>query len=79
MALDPDPFKIRLRPCVPRYAESMARACYVEDADAVLAYIQCLRPELRPSRRALTQEFFCFDTRNAWDSWSSMYAALPPY
>ncbi len=77
MILEPDDKKIRLRPHMVDYEQSMAQACYIEEAKDVLSYIHCYQPELRPQMRDIAQRYFGPDTRNGWRSWLISLRATP--
>jgi hypothetical protein len=75
--MPPDAAKIRLRPHMVDYPQSMARACYVAEAADVLAYIRCHYPEKHVDMRDIAQRFFGVDQRNGWRSWLISLRATP--
>lgn len=61
-----------------RFEESMAQVSALDPAHlqdpgdwpkAVLSYLLCTRPDLRPELKDIAQRFFGPDHRNGWNSW----------
>ena len=77
MILEPDTFKIRMRPFRGTYEESMKNACYVSDAEDVLAYIHCFYPQMRPAMKEIAQRYFGSDPRNGWSCWLVSLRSTP--
>jgi hypothetical protein len=66
-----DSERIRMRPHVADFSESMNRACYIAERDDVVAYINCFYPELRERVSTL------FDPRNDWNTWVIFIGSSP--